>query len=149
MSQGKSALSIVKKYHPGVTKIVDAKKDLEIEVTARDCKSAKCKSASSCAMARACDREFDGAVISMSVAYMVKGDKATRYRVPQSVAREIVSFDRNHDFAPGEYTLTAPASTDRLSAIKTRNRDADKRVRHDQNARKISRRHKTAGIRAL
>jgi hypothetical protein len=107
-SKGKSALKIVQKYHPNVTKVVDARSPLHIAVTARDCKNSNSKEPSACAMARACEREFDGAIISTTVAYVIQGGTAKRYRVPQSVARELVSFDRNHEFAPGDYHLKAP-----------------------------------------
>lgn len=149
MSQGKSALSIVRKYYPNVQSVVDAKKAVAIEVTAEDCRSGKAKSASSCAMARAFEREYDGAIISLSAAYLIKGNKATRYRVPDSVTREIVSFDRSRKFEPGEYELYVPTQY-RLGT----KRKHTNPVRHlDKNGVRYqptkARNHKTAGIRAL
>lgn len=146
MSKGKSALGIVRKYHPNVTKIVEAKKDLHIEVTKDDCRKSKSKSPSSCAMARACSREYDGAIISLAVAYMIKGDTAIRYMVPQSVSREIVSFDRNHNFAPGEYQLKKVTKANKLGPRRSRLLPE----RHETQYSSTKRRpHKTAGIRAL
>ncbi len=144
MKQGKSALALAQKYHPNVTKVVDAKKDLTVSVMAKDSKSARSKSPGNCAMARACGRDHDGAVISMSVAYIVDGNTATRYKVPASISREIVSFDRNHNFAAGKYTLKAPTAADSLARFRGPN--TTKRKNH---ASKGIRKHKTAGIRSL
>jgi hypothetical protein len=146
VSQGKSALGIVRKYHPQVNKIIDSKSDLTIEVTKDDCRKSKSKSPSSCAMARACSREYDGAIVSLAIAYMIKGDKAIRYVVPQSVSREIVSFDRSHNFAPGEYRLKKIPSSLKLGP--RRSRLLPERHKTKYSARK-PRSHKTAGIRAL
>jgi hypothetical protein len=142
--QGKSALGIVRKYHPQVNRIVEAKKPIQIEVTARDCRNGKSGKASSCAMARACEREFDGAIIAMSTAYIIKGDVATRYKVPQSVAREIVSFDRSHKFEPGTYSLVK-------SGFKLGDKQSttSKLPKAKQYGKQKRRNHKTAGIRAL
>lgn len=144
--QGKSALNIVKKYHPTVTKVMDAKKTITVAVTAADCKKSTAKSPNSCAMAKACERTFDGAIISLNTAYVVKGNTAYRYVVPQSVAREIVSFDRNHEFSPGEYSLKAPSASQKLGPRKY----ALKPERHDVAYPKVKRRnHKTTGIRSI
>lgn len=103
-------LSLVRKFYPGVNHVEDAKKSITIEVTNRDNKAATVKNHKSCAMAVACKRKLhaDGVIISMSRAYVIKGDRALRYDVPGSVAREIVSFDRNGEFEPGEYALNRP-----------------------------------------
>jgi hypothetical protein len=147
MAQGKSALGIVRKYHPNVAKIIEAKKDLHIEVTAQDCKAGRKKNAGSCAMARACEREYDGAIISLTTAYIIKGDTAIRYHVPQAISREIVSFDRAKQFAPGDYKLKAPSASFKLRPRGDRPLNPDRhKVLHSKN--KI-RNHKTQGIRAL
>lgn len=146
MSKGKSALSVVRKYHPQVNKVVDAKKDLRIQVTAEDCKRGKVKGPSSCAMARAAMREYDGAIVSLATAYMIRGDVATRYMVPQSVSREIVSFDRAHKFEPGEYALKKVTKSNKLGPRRSRLLPE----RHDKTYANTKRRsHKTAGIRSL
>jgi hypothetical protein len=150
MSKGKSALNIVRKYHPNVTSVVDAKKTISVAVTARDCKGGNQKKPNSCAMARAFEREYDGAVVSLAVAYLVNGNQATRYRVPSSVARELVSFDRSKVFAPGKYSLCAPSSTEKLAAVRQRSRISNaKRAKNGANATTARHTHKTAGIRAL
>lgn len=142
----KSALSMVQKYHPEVTRVVEAKKALHVSVTPEDCKGSKSKNPSSCAMARACEREYDGAIISLSIAYVINGKTATRYKVPQSVAREIVSFDRNHDFRPGDYKLNAPTK-DQVLGLHV-NREYPGRV-VPKYAKTKKRIHKTSGIRSL
>jgi hypothetical protein len=100
---------------PEVTKVVDATESITAQVTSRDNKTGSVKDARDCAMARACKREFDldGVIISLSTAYTIKGDTATRYAVPTSLAREIVTFDRAKQFEPGTYRLV-PFSEGRL-----------------------------------
>lgn len=156
MSQGKSALNIIRRYHPNVAKVVEAKRDTQIRVTAEDCRAGKRKGPSSCAMAKAFEREYDGAIVSLSVAYLIKGDVATRYVVPQAVSREIVSFDRAKKFEPGEYSLKAPSKhrtmkAERASAA-ARNggpayRNSPKYMANHNKPK--ARQHRTAGIRAL
>lgn len=148
MAQGKSALNIVRKYVPGIMRVVDATKHLDVTVTSRDCKSATSGAANDCAMARACKREFDGAIVSKAVAYLIKGDTAYRYRVPSSLQREIVSFDRNHDFRPGDYWLQAPHTTEKLSFLR-KARQKSGGAKANIKRKTIRRSHQTAGIRSL
>jgi hypothetical protein len=105
------ALYNVRKFFPKVTRVTDAAKGLEIEVTKQDDKVSRRNDHAGCAMAVACKRELklDGVIISRSVAYLVKGSEATRYDVPERVSREIVSFDRGGGFDPGTYRLKTPA----------------------------------------
>ena len=108
------ALELVRSRYADVTKVVDAKKPLEIEVTAADLAKAKTKDHQNCALAQACKRAFDGAIVSLSTAYVVRGKTATRYVIPPTVSREIVAFDRSGGFIPGEYHFNAPPLTERL-----------------------------------
>lgn len=104
------AIEIVQRFYPQVTSVKDAKRSLQINVSEADCRSPGVKKHKSCALAEACKsmREIDGAIISISAAYLIKGDTATRYKVPVSVSREIVAFDRSGGFEPGEYWLDKP-----------------------------------------
>lgn len=145
MSQGKSALSIVRKYHPNVTSVVDAKASTKINVTKRDCDTSTSKAPDSCALATAFCRKHGGAIISLAVAYLIDGKKAIRYRVPSAISREIISFDRGQYFQPGTYRLNAPASTERLS-VKRAKRTERPNKKSTKKARRV---HKTAGIRSL
>jgi hypothetical protein len=139
-----SALSIVKKYHPNVTRVKDATKATRIQVTAEDCKSGTKKGPSSCAMARAFERKYDGAIISLTTSYLIKGDTAYRYNTPETVTREIVTFDRHKDFRPGSYSLRPIEPARRLGMVhKVKRTDP---ANYKKAKRKI---HHTAGIRSL
>lgn len=110
------SLSIVQRYFPKVKEVADATEKIEIEVTDRDSKSAAVRNHEACAMAVACKRKMkaDGVIVSIGTAYVIKGDVAYRYRVPPSVQREIVSFDREAGFASGEYELVPTIPSKRL-----------------------------------
>lgn len=112
------ALAIVRKFFPDVTEVHDADEDSLIEVTANDSKVAKAKDHNDCAMAVACKRAFKarGVIISVGQAYIIKKEGAIRFSLPQSVSREIVSFDREAGFAEGTYKLSKPSGTHRLGA---------------------------------
>lgn len=115
---GQHALTTVRRYYPAVTKIVDATSPVDIQVIAEDCRKGNKKAPSACAMARAAMRSFDGAIIARSRAYLIRGKKAMRYVVPQNAAYQIVSFDKNQYFAPGEYTLMPPPKSMRLNRVR-------------------------------
>ena len=101
---------------PNLETIEDATEPITVTVKECDRKNAKPWDHDKCAMARACMREkhVDGAYIQISKAYLVKGTNATRYEVPATVAREIVSFDRHSDFAIGRYGLSPVSKSNRL-----------------------------------
>ncbi len=111
-----TALSIVKKFYPKVEHVVDSRASLKIEVTEKDDKNSKLKNHGECALATACKRKLhaDGVVVSVSTAYVVKGNKAYRFTLPPSASREVVSFDRNGGFAPGLYQLNKPTGHETL-----------------------------------
>ena len=99
--------AFVQRMFPQVTEVVDAKRARLIEVAPSDLKRAVVKAHKACAMAVACKRKLslDGVIMGRKTAYLIKGRKATRYAVPESVAREIVAFDRGAAFEPGVYRL--------------------------------------------
>lgn len=145
LGRGRTALDIVHLYHPEVTSVRDAKKNVSINVTAEDCKQGNAKSPSACAMAKAFCRTYDGAIISIGSAYLIKGKKALRYKTPHSVSREIVSFDRNTNFSPGMYHLAAPAKSMRLGAANHKHYGSGTR-----GGKKVKeRQHYTTDVRAL
>ena len=115
---GSHALAAVRKYFPKVDKVNDADKGITVEVTAKDVKASARKDHEECAMAIAARRSehADGVIISSSTAYVIKGNVATRYDVPESVAREVVSFDRGAAFEVGSYTLRKMRPGRRLDA---------------------------------
>ena len=104
------ALSTVRKYFPNVTRVNDAKAGISVEVTRADERASQRKSHETCAMAVACKRtmKLDGVIISIKTAYMIRGTTATRFKVPERVSREVVSFDRGAGFEPGNYRLEKP-----------------------------------------
>jgi hypothetical protein len=124
MSDNRSALKIVQKFFPGVESVSDAPEPIIVEVTKADNRSAKVKNHKACAMAVACKRSehADGVIVSLTRAYVIKGNQAVRYSLPESVAREVVSFDREAGFDVGEYHLGAPGPAAKLGAIHTQER---------------------------
>ncbi len=114
-----TSLEVVRKFFPEVNDVLDGGRNVTIEVTEKDEKIAHKKSHKTCAMAIACKRKFecDGVIISVTRAYLVKGKTARRYKLPESVSREVVSFDRHGEFEPGEYELTKIPPSSRLDRV--------------------------------
>lgn len=113
----KNALTRVRKYFPGVTKVVDATQSVTIAVKKRDSIQGRKKDPAHCALAKACRRipGVTGAIINIGSSYLIKGDTATRYITSQTVGREITSFDRHQDFAAGgDYRLSVVSKSRRL-----------------------------------
>ena len=139
-----SALKTVNKFFPNVKRIVDSSRPTAVCVTAADAHSKGVKKHTECAMAVACKRLFhlDGVIISRSVAYLIKGTQARRFKLPTSVSREIVSFDRNAGFAPGTYQLSAVPETQKLSHKRETDRD-----RGDRGSKPKRPKHMTVNIR--
>lgn len=139
-----SRLKIVQKFFPKVKTVVDASHKALIEVSKEDTKSKGIKDHNNCAMAVACKRKFklDGVIISRSVAYLIKGTQARRFKVPESVSREVVSFDRGAGFSPGKYELSAVPPSDK----KSRETGRDRGNRHMKLKRK---RHMTINVRSV
>lgn len=113
-----NAINIVRKFFPDVQQVVDATRAISVDVTKRDSESATVRNHKGCAMAVACKRKqkADGVIISVGTAYVIKGKTAIRFKVPESVSREVVSFDRHGGFSPGEYNLRPPRSSEKLGS---------------------------------
>jgi hypothetical protein len=113
-----TALAIVRKHFPQVKEVLDAVKPVTIEVNHSDASSKAVKNPLICAFAKACERTFtaDGVIIGLTTSYIIKGKIATRYRNPETVSREIVSFDRKAGFEEGTYLLSAISPAQRLGA---------------------------------
>lgn len=142
----RNALTVVQKFFPGVTEVVDATQPALIEVTACDANPRAVKNHEACALAVACKRAFkvDGVIIARSIAYLVKGKKARRFQLPPATTREIVSFDRGAGFAPGVYILSAVTRAKRLGA-----RTGSSRDKSTGNGKPKPFRHVTANIRTV
>jgi hypothetical protein len=136
----------LRKMFPKVEYAVDAHAPVYVTVGDKDCKDARKLNPSECALARATKRELhaDGVIIGMSTSYIIKGKQAVRYDTPQSVAREIVSFDRHGDFATGDYHLTPKAPSIQFGA--ERNRPSDSGGKNKNARRKV---HMSARVRML
>lgn len=143
-------LKRIRKVFPTVNKVVDSKTDVYISVTHEDCAKAKKKDPANCAFANACARTgiADGAIINIGVAYLINGNVATRYCTSEGVAREIVSFDRHRDFAPGEnYKLGRVPESQRVGVNDGSKKEFRPRTTKRNPALVLHRRHKTSGIR--
>jgi len=132
----------VKRLFPQVTQAYDSDKIVEVTVNRKDCKTGKKKDPNECAMARAFKREMhvNGAIIGLTNSYLIKGDKAIRFATPESVKREIISFDRHQDFNPGEYILVPPPPSKRLGTKKHKRSGSHKPTRTC---------HRTARVRVI
>src|SRR5207237_4660373 len=113
------------------------------EVTKRDASLGQSKDHRKCVVAETCKKKLklDDAIVAMRRAYLIRGNTAVRYSVPEAVARELVSFDRGGSFAPGMYELKAPPKI-KPRGVGTRHPGdpSPGRLRH--------RRHDTADVRA-
>lgn len=141
----KPAPRSIRRAFPQVKTIIDAKHPVEVHVKDSDCDKAEPLNPAECALAKATKREFkaDAVVIGLSSSYIIKGTKAIRFDTPQAVQREIVSFDRHQDFAPGSYKLVPKAPASRLGAQREYNRKKKTGGNHKP-TRKI---HKTIKVR--
>jgi hypothetical protein len=103
--------------------LVDASEDLEIEVTKSDVLSSKKGDPHNCAAAVATKRQLKAEVeVHISRTY-VKDNKHKRYirfLTPESIRREITSFDRSAIFEPGEYVLKAASPGQKLGVYRGR-----------------------------
>jgi hypothetical protein len=143
-------VSRIQRFCPEVNRVADATKPITITVTKRDVQKSSKKNPENCAMACSFKRRgWDSAIIHRSTAYLVRGDLAVRYFVPQSVVREIVSFDRHGDFRPGDYHLSAIDPSRRIGAYQpeTRNVPGGTNKRAVKKPVALIRRHVTEGIR--
>ena len=145
--KGAKALRVVRSFFPYIQNVVDAKDSIQVEVTPEDEKTSNRKDHNGCAMAVACKRKYNatGVIVSTSVAYLIHGLTATRYELPQSVIREVVSFDRSGIFEPGTYQLRKPANCRKLG-IKHKHK---KKHASGTDKKNMPFRHYTGGVRAV
>jgi hypothetical protein len=152
---GPDILRNVQRHFPQVTTVKAAENNLEIEVLPSDEKASKRRNHEECAMAVACKRAYkaDGVIIARSVAYLVKGTLAIRFLIPESVSREITSFDRGGPFNPGTYHLQKPnPAMDpeyRKKINAARERDPKEKKNGKGQKKLHKKRHITQGIRAI
>lgn len=99
--------------------VIDATKPLQISISSKDAALGKTKDPGACAAARAIIRtitDVKSARVHLGRTYIEYKDKWIRYKTPESLKVEIVSFDRGAkaEYTTGDYTLYAPSPTDRL-----------------------------------
>lgn len=138
------SLSMVRRYFPSVTMVIDAEKPAVIEVTAWDNSHSDVKSHRTCALALACKRYFhaSGVIIGLTTSWIIMDKVAIRYRNTPSVSREITSFDRKAGFDPGFYPLAAVTPSNKLGL--ERSYDPDRRAKRKE---KGTFRHFTRNVR--
>src|SRR6266576_7200723 len=111
-----TALHIVQKFFPEVKSVEDARDPITIEVSKEDARSKGRRDHKHCAFAVACQRmtKASGVIVAVKTAYLIYKDQAFRYKLPESISREIVSFDRDATFSPGTYRLRSPSPAEVL-----------------------------------
>jgi hypothetical protein len=109
-------LRMIKSFFGKVGKVVDADKQMVVNVTRADIAKSHMKNHKTCALAVCCQRSFeaDGVIIGLTTAYIIKGDTAYRFKLTGTISREITSFDRGAGYDEGEYLLVPPCPSERL-----------------------------------
>ena len=135
----------VKKLFPQVTECFDSDRAVNIDVKQSDVNRSKPLDPTECAVAKAFKREthVEAAIVGMHYAYLIKGKTAVRFAVPESIRRELTSFDRSGDFDPGTYYLIPPQPSKRLGQ-----RKSGKKSKEASHSPKIKI-HKTGRVRVL
>lgn len=109
--------------------LVDATKDLHIEVIKPDVAHARKNDPNKCAAALSIQRIMKAeAEVHISRTY-IKDEKSKvwiRFVTPASISREIISFDRAGGFEPGKYILKAPNNSMKLGRIHSHGSNHDK-----------------------
>jgi len=88
--------------------VVFADDPVAIVVNGRDIRRGRRRDRWHCAHANACVRQLDGVIgadVGRTSIYLEHDDHFVQYRTPASMRTEIDVFDRNGDFAAGEYQL--------------------------------------------
>lgn len=142
-----STLKTIQKDFPNVKEVVDGKRRRIFEVLPEDVERAEVKSHKRCAAAIACKRTFhlDGVLFGVQTAYLVKGKKAVRYAVPETVSREITSFDRKGPFVAGVYHVRPVCPSRKLGTNHRGGKPTGRKLPPTE--KKL--RHHTKGIRAI
>lgn len=101
--------------------VVDATHDIALHVLSIDVKNATKNDPKSCAAAKAGQRELKKDVrVFLTRTYVKEKKNWVRYLTPESVSREIISFDRGSSFEPGIYNVKAPHESMKLGHYRGR-----------------------------
>jgi hypothetical protein len=99
--------------------MIDASDDLEIEVLKSDVAKSRKNDPEKCAAAVALNRVTKTDVeVHISRTYVKDKNRWIRFLTPESISREITSFDRSSVFEPGKYILKAPGPGQKLGNYK-------------------------------
>jgi hypothetical protein len=127
--------------------VYDAPPDMvmSFQVKDSDVKKSRKNDPANCAAAVAIKREYDTDVmVHISRTYIKSPDKKhwIRFHTPESIAREITSFDRGHSFETGEYYVRPEPESARLGVYRGANKE-----RTTGNKRPRGKIHRTARVR--
>lgn len=96
--------------------VVNAKKVVTLHISPMDVKKGSVKDPGACAAARAAMRAVPNCIaarIHIGRAYLLgKDGKWLRYKTPEALRGEVITFDRGGKFQPGEYTLRPMSPSD-------------------------------------
>lgn len=122
--------------------IKDATSRIKIVVTDNDVVSAKKADSKHCALARAALRlpGVKAAYFFRQIAFLEYANKMLKFHLPESVTREIVTFDRAQIFDSGIYQMRPPPPSLTRAAI-------DKRGKQDKAARRAVRKAQSSAVR--
>ena len=154
---GKHRSNLLKRIRvlfPDVTSVQDAVAPVQVTIRATDRNKGKRGAFSECPLARACKRQFmlDGAMVGMTTSVLIAGNTATRYKTPETVRREITTFDRHGDFDLGQYHLGAIPKSLKIGYIRKMNLKNRSRTRgnhYEDSGRIRPSVHKTARVRRM
>jgi hypothetical protein len=127
---------------------VEASKPLVIEILPSDIKISTRKNPAKCAFSTACRRSSKGVIAAYffrTTAWLQYKSRLVRYVLPQSVQKEIVSFDRNKTMDPGIYQLSPASPANRLAAVRKRAQPGRKSSKNAVRTKVV--RHYTTSIR--
>ena len=107
----------------GVRRVVDATRDLVIDVTSADVRKGRRAKADCCAAAVAIMREEKVKAVRVHRArvYVDYGDKIVRYITPNSLRTDLVAFDLYGKFATGQHILQKVPESQRIGIYRGSN----------------------------
>ena len=127
-------------------RVVDATRKVTIHVTERDVANGNTRDPAGCAAALACMRDLKAtkARVHLGRTYVELDDKWLRFRTPQSIRSEVVSFDRGGTFETGDFTFSPLSPGNRATGKRKGGKDQPRKRKI-----KIARRayHITTGVR--
>jgi excisionase family DNA binding protein len=125
--QGVTNMYVIRRATELGMEVVDADQPVQIVVTVDDILKAKKANSRTCALAKASSRlpGVRTGYFFRSIAYLEYKNRMVRFAIPQSLQKEIVSFDRSHIFAPGIYQLSVPVPSGRYKKSNDKNKKSN------------------------